>query len=233
MADIGFHCFAKIRALFHRGVEFRTVECSKCFISFGGFFLNSNIFFGEKTQTNDSDVGGLSPDPVLILNLDPGLNTDPSAIPDKVTNLDPIANPDPVEYRSGCWIRVRINSATNPDQFSYSMAVINLDLVKNPVMNLDQVTTPDPVSKPNPVTKLDPRTNPVTDPGLAPNLFTNTDSEQEPDREAEPDSELDPDSEQDPDCKQCMDSIESGFLPLSLRTANDWWRPYPGLSQFY
>jgi hypothetical protein len=62
MAGIGFHCFAKVRALFHRGVEFCTVECSKCFISFAGFFLNSNIFLGEKTQTNDSEVGRLSPD---------------------------------------------------------------------------------------------------------------------------------------------------------------------------
>jgi hypothetical protein len=182
-------CFAKIRALFHRGVEFYTVECSKCFISFGGFFLNSNIFLGEKTQTNDSYVGGLSPDPVFILNLDPGLNPDPSANPDPVTNSDPVANPDSVEYRSGCRIRVRINSATNPDQFSYSMAVIYPDPVKNPVMNPDQVTTPGPVSKPDPVTKLDPRTNPFTEPGLAPNLFTNPDSEQEPDRESVPDSE--------------------------------------------
>jgi hypothetical protein len=170
MAGIGFHCFAKVRALFHRGVEFRTVECSKCFISLGGFFLNSNIFLGEKTQTNDSDVGGLSQDPVLILNLDPGLN------PDSVTNLDLVANPDLVEYRSGCQINVRINSAMNPDQFSYSMAVMNPDPVRNLVTNPDQVTTPDPVSK------LDPRTNPVTDPGLAQNLFTNPDSEQEPDR---------------------------------------------------
>jgi hypothetical protein len=194
MAGIGFHCFAKIRALFHCGVEFCTAECSKCFISFGGFFLNSNIFLGEKTQTNDIDVGGLSPDPVLVLNLDPGLNPDLSANPDPVTNSDLVANLDPVEYRFGCRIRVRINLATNPDQFSYSMAVINPDPVKNPVMNPDQVKTPDPVSKP------DPRTNPVTDPGLAPNLFTNPVSEQEPDRESEPDSESDPDSEQDPDC---------------------------------
>jgi hypothetical protein len=166
-------------------------------------FSQFKYFFGEKTQTNDSDVGGLSLDPVLILNLDPGLNPDPSGNPDPVTNLDPVADPDPVEYRSGCRIRVRINLATNPDQFSYSMAVLNPDLV----------------------TKLDPRTNPVTDPGLAPNLFTNLDSEQEPDRESVPDSEsdldLDPDLEQDPDCKQYMDSIKSGFLPLSLRTAND------------
>jgi hypothetical protein len=51
MAGTGFHCFAKIRGLFHRGVEFLTAECSKCFISFSGFFLNSNIFFGRK----DSD----------------------------------------------------------------------------------------------------------------------------------------------------------------------------------
>jgi hypothetical protein len=108
MAGTGFHCIAKIRALFHPGVEFRTAECSKCFISFGGFFLNSNIFLGEKTQTNDSDVGGPSPNPVLILYLDPGLNPDPSANPDPVTNSDPVANPDPVEYRSGCRIRKRI-----------------------------------------------------------------------------------------------------------------------------
>jgi hypothetical protein len=97
MAGIGFHGFAEIRALFHHRVEFRTAECSKCFILFGGFFLNSNIFFGEKTQTNDSDVEGISPDPVLVLNLDPGLNPDPSANPDPLTNL----LPDPVEYRSG------------------------------------------------------------------------------------------------------------------------------------
>jgi hypothetical protein len=155
MAGAGFHFIAKLRALFHRGVEFRTAECSKCFISFGGFCLNSNILFGEKTQTNDSDVGGPSPDPVLILYLDPGLNPDQSANPDPVANSDPVANQDPVEYRSGCRIRVRINSVKN--QFSYSMPVINPDPVKNPV------TTPDLVSKPDPVTKLDPRTNPVTD----------------------------------------------------------------------
>jgi hypothetical protein len=101
MAGIGFHCFAKFRTLFHRGAEFRTAECSKCFRSFGGFFLNSNIFLGEKTQTNESDVGGLSPDPVWVLNLDPGLNPDLSANPDLVTNLDLVANPDLVEYRSG------------------------------------------------------------------------------------------------------------------------------------
>jgi hypothetical protein len=130
MAGAGFHFIAKLRALFHRGVEFCTAECSKCFISFGGFFLNSNIFLGEKTQTNDSAVGGLSPDPVLILNLDPGLNPDPSANLDPVTNLDLVANLDLVEYRSGCRIRVRINSATNPNPFSYSMAVINPDPVK-------------------------------------------------------------------------------------------------------
>jgi hypothetical protein len=146
MAGTGFHCFAKIRARFHRGVEFRTAECSKCFLSFGGFFLNSNIFLGEKPQTNDSDVGGPSPDPVLILNLDPGLNPDPSANPDPVANSDTVANLDPVEYRSGCQIRVRINSVTNPVQFSYSMAVINPDPVKNPVTNPDRVTTPDLVS---------------------------------------------------------------------------------------
>jgi hypothetical protein len=202
MAGAGFHFIAKLRALFDRRVEFRTAECSKCFISFGGFFLNSNIFLGEKTQTNNSDVGGPSPDPVLILNLDPGLNPDPSANPDPVENSDPVANPDPVEYRSGCRIRVRKNSVTNLDQFSYSMAVINPDPVKNPVTNPDQVTTPDPVSKPDPVTKLDPRTNPVTDLGLAPNPFTNPDSEQEPDRKPEPDRESEPDSVsgQDPDC---------------------------------
>jgi hypothetical protein len=123
----------------------------------------------------------------LILNLDPGLNPDPSVNLYPVKNMDPVANPDPVEYRSGCRIRVRINSAKNPDQFSYSMAVINPDPVKNPVMNPDQVTSPDPASKPDPVTKLDPRTNPLTDPGLALNLFTNPDLEQE----SEPDSESD------------------------------------------
>jgi hypothetical protein len=45
IAGTGFHCFAKIRAQFHRGVEFRTAECSKSFISFGGFFPYLNIFF--------------------------------------------------------------------------------------------------------------------------------------------------------------------------------------------
>jgi hypothetical protein len=146
MAGTGFHWFAKIRAPFHRGVEFCTAECSKCFISFGGLFLNSNIFWGEKPQTNDSDDVGPSPDPVLILNLDPGLNPDPSANPNPVANSDPVANPDSVVYRSGCQIRVRINSVTNPDQFSYLMAVINPDPVKNPVTNPDQVTTLDLVS---------------------------------------------------------------------------------------
>jgi hypothetical protein len=71
MAGAGFLFVAKLRTLFYRRVEFCTMECSKCFISFGGFFLNSNIFLGEKTQTNDSDDGGPSPDPVLILYLDP------------------------------------------------------------------------------------------------------------------------------------------------------------------
>jgi hypothetical protein len=146
MAGTGFHCFAKIRAQFHPRVEFRTAECSKCFIPFGGFFLNSNIFLGENTQANASDVGGPSPDPVLILNLDPGINLDPSANPDPVTNLDPVANLDLVEYRSGCRICVRINSVTNPDQFSYSIAVITLDPSKNPVTNTDRFTTPDLVS---------------------------------------------------------------------------------------
>jgi hypothetical protein len=163
-------------------------------------FSQFKYFFGRKDSNirYSSDARGRSPNPVLVLNLDPGLNPDPSANPDPVTNLCPVANLDPVEYRSGCRIRVRINSATNPDQFSYSMAVINPDPVRNPVMNPDQVKTPDPVSKP------DPRTKPVTDAGLALNLFTNPDSEQEPDQELEPDSEsdpdLDPDSEQDPDC---------------------------------
>jgi hypothetical protein len=146
MAGTGFHCIAKIRALFHRRVEFRTAEWSKCFISFGGFFLNSNIFLGEKTQTNDSDVGGPSPDPVLIPNLDPELNPDQFANPDSVANLDPLANPDLVWYRSDCRICVRINSVMNPDQFSYSMAVITLDPSKNLVTNPDRVTTPDLVS---------------------------------------------------------------------------------------
>jgi hypothetical protein len=78
MAGAGFHFIAKLRAPFHGGVEFRTAECSKCFISLGGFFFNSNIFLGEKTQTDDSDVGGPNRDPVLILNLDPGSNPDGS-----------------------------------------------------------------------------------------------------------------------------------------------------------
>jgi hypothetical protein len=137
MAGIGFHCFAKVRALFHCGVEFRTAECSKCFISFGGFFLSSNIFGEKRLKQTIVMSGGLSPDPVLILNLDPGLNPDPSENPDPVTNSDPVAKLDPVEYRSSCRIRVRINSATNPDQFSYSMDVINPDPVKNPVMDPD------------------------------------------------------------------------------------------------
>jgi hypothetical protein len=133
-------------------------------------FSQFKYFLGEKTHTNDSDVGGPSPDPFLILYLDPGLNPDPSANPNLVANSDPVGNPDPVEYRSGCQIRVRINLVMNPDQFSYLMAVINADPVKNPVMNPDRVTTP------HPVTKLDPRTNPVTDPGLAPDPYTNPDS---------------------------------------------------------
>jgi hypothetical protein len=37
------------------GVEFRTAECSKCSISFGGFFPHSNICFREKTEKNDRD----------------------------------------------------------------------------------------------------------------------------------------------------------------------------------
>jgi hypothetical protein len=90
--------------------------------------------------------GGPSPDPVLILYLDPGLNPDPVANSDPVANTDPVANPDPVEYRSGCRICVRINSVTNPDQLSYSIAVITLDPSKNPVTNPDRVTTPDLVS---------------------------------------------------------------------------------------
>jgi hypothetical protein len=87
-------------------------------------FSQFKYFVGEKTQTR-----GPSPDPVLILYLDPGLNPDPSANPDLVKNSDP------VEYRSGCRIRVSINSVTNPDQISYSMAVINPDPVKNLVTN--------------------------------------------------------------------------------------------------
>jgi hypothetical protein len=60
MAGTGFHCFAKIRALFHCVVEFRTAECSKCFISFCGFFPHSNICFGDKTEKNDRDLGAYS-----------------------------------------------------------------------------------------------------------------------------------------------------------------------------
>jgi hypothetical protein len=48
--------------------------------------------------------------------------------------------------RSDCRICVRINSVTNPDQFSYSMAVINPDPSKNLVTNPDRVTNPDLVS---------------------------------------------------------------------------------------
>jgi hypothetical protein len=59
MAGAGFHSIANLRAQFDSGVEFRTAECSKCFISFGGFFLHSNISLGDKTEKNDCDVGGL------------------------------------------------------------------------------------------------------------------------------------------------------------------------------
>jgi hypothetical protein len=50
MAGTGFHSFAKIRAPFHREVEFRTAECSK----FGRFFLNSN--FGLETRLRKTNV---------------------------------------------------------------------------------------------------------------------------------------------------------------------------------
>jgi hypothetical protein len=153
--------------------------------------------------------------------------------PYPVAILDPVVNPDPVGYRSDCKIHVGINSVTNPGQFSFLMAVINPDPVKNPVTNPDWVTTDpfsklDPVTKPDPFTKPDPRTNRITYPGLAPNPFTNLDSEPEPDRESEPDWESepdgeseqdpvsDPDLEQDPDLWQYSDLIESGLLPLTL-----------------
>jgi hypothetical protein len=51
MAGTGFHCFAKIRALFHRGVEFCTAECSKCFISFG---LNYTTVVSVDTPSRDT-----------------------------------------------------------------------------------------------------------------------------------------------------------------------------------
>jgi hypothetical protein len=135
-------------------------------------FSPFKYFLGKKTQTNDSDVGGPNPDPLMILNLEPGSNPDPLANPDPEVNLDP------VWYRSDCRICV-----TNPDQFSYLITVINPDPSKNPVMNPDQVTTPDTISKP------DLRTKQATDPGLAPNPFTNQDSKLEPDRESEPERE--------------------------------------------
>jgi hypothetical protein len=47
MAGAGFHFIAKLRAQFHRRVEFRTAECSKCFISFGGIFLHFQLFVEE------------------------------------------------------------------------------------------------------------------------------------------------------------------------------------------
>jgi hypothetical protein len=82
-------------------------------------FFSIQIFFWEKRLKQTIVMsGGCSPDPVLVLNLDPGLNLDPSVNPDLVTNSDPVANLDPVEYRFGFRIHVRINLATNPDQFS-------------------------------------------------------------------------------------------------------------------
>jgi hypothetical protein len=69
--------------------------------------------------------------------------------PDSVANPDPVAYPDPVWYRSDCRICVRINSVTNPDQFSYSMAVITLDPSKNPVTNPDSELEPDCESEPD------------------------------------------------------------------------------------
>jgi hypothetical protein len=146
---------------FTAGLSFVLRSVANVLYHWADFFSIQIFLGGEKTQINESYVGGPSTDPVLILYLDPRLNPDLSANLDPVANSDPVANPDLVEYRSGCRIRVRINSVTNPDQFSYSMAVINPDLVKNPVTNLDQVTTPDPVSKPDPVLY------PITDSGLA------------------------------------------------------------------
>jgi hypothetical protein len=49
MEGTGFHSFAKIRAPFHCGVEFRTSECSKYFIS--RIFSQFKYFFVRK----DSD----------------------------------------------------------------------------------------------------------------------------------------------------------------------------------
>jgi hypothetical protein len=59
MTGAEFHFIAKLRALFHPGVEFCTAGCSKCFISFGGFFHQSNICLGNKAEKNNCDVGGL------------------------------------------------------------------------------------------------------------------------------------------------------------------------------
>jgi hypothetical protein len=112
-------------------------------------FFSIQIFFGKKTQTNDSDVGRKS-----------GSGSESGS------GMVQIQLPNLCQDKFG----------KNPDQFSSSIVVINSDPSKNSVMNQDRVTTPDTISKPDPVTKLDPRTNPAMDPGLAPNPFTNPDS---------------------------------------------------------
>jgi hypothetical protein len=87
---------------------------SRHFTSRGPLFEASYIF----------DARLYNPDPVLIPNLDPDSNPDP------IANPDPVANLDPVGHRSDCRIRVGINSVTNPDGFSYWMAIMNPDPVK-------------------------------------------------------------------------------------------------------
>jgi hypothetical protein len=61
-----------------------------------GIFSLFKYFLGKKTPTNESDVEGLNPDLVMILNLDPKSNLDLLANPDLVKS------PDPVWYRSNC-----------------------------------------------------------------------------------------------------------------------------------
>jgi hypothetical protein len=48
MVGAGFHFIAKLRGPFYRWVEFRTTGCSKCFISFGGFFSQFKYLFSRK-----------------------------------------------------------------------------------------------------------------------------------------------------------------------------------------
>jgi hypothetical protein len=59
IAEAGFHSIAKLRGPFYRGIEFRTAGCSKCFISFGRFFHQSNICLENMAKKNNYDIGGL------------------------------------------------------------------------------------------------------------------------------------------------------------------------------